>query len=170
MRQARYWRALARREAFVELYRAEPPDFLGEQAAAAGREWMATLAADRSGHLGRARRWAHQALTRARAQEERYQAILQLTRIEYDAGRHKEEFRLAEKLMAMRPVDLRSQAALVRAAYGTGDVLPARKVAATIPISGDSTGPVSPSPKTWDLSPEVPGGLPVGHPEVGGKP
>jgi hypothetical protein len=82
--------------------------------------WRQLMAHDRSGYLRRARAAAQHAAALARTRDEKCHAALVLTRLECYAGHHREELRLARRLIAMQPGDESALQALRRAEVCNG--------------------------------------------------
>ncbi len=84
--------------------------------AAPRNDWLPLLARDATGSLARARDAARRGIRLARTPDERYRAMLLLSRLECYAGHHKKELELARRLMDMSPRKEYSLLSLRRAA------------------------------------------------------
>jgi hypothetical protein len=78
------------------------------------------MALDRGLHLQRAWRCARRAEAASRSRQETYQAVLLLTRVACDSGRHDEELQQARRLAALAPEDRIALMYLQRAAECNG--------------------------------------------------
>jgi hypothetical protein len=101
------------------------------------------MATDEGETVGRAAEAARRAVWLARDSDEQYQATLWMAAIECDAGHHREELRLTQRLVEWQPRNPGSWAALRRAAHcnGRGD-LEQRAAAILTRVAGTHSAPV----------------------------
>jgi len=103
----------------------------------ATRRWL--MAGEQGATVSRAVTAARRAVSLARTETERYDAALWLACIDCDAGHHREELRLAQRLVEWRPKSRASWGALRRAANCNGRwVLAERADAALRAVEGAS--------------------------------
>jgi hypothetical protein len=96
----------------MEVLAAAAPDAIDTQ----GRWRQRLMARDRNGYLWQAGAAAASAVAQARSADETYEALLWLALIECGHGRHREELRVARRLVVLRPQDAAALASLRRAA------------------------------------------------------